>query len=128
MGDAKIEGAAKDRPAVLEIVDAAEILPQAERDCRKIEAAAAAAPVWHASVVTLRIGAILLGDHAPSSTVPRRRSERGRNRLAQRLGPELRIVGRTALEHLVGARVELAQPAVAVDHSPTQHITELFVA
>ena len=47
MRDAAVEGAAQDRPPGLEGVQAAEVLPQAQRDRRQHEAAPAAAAVGH---------------------------------------------------------------------------------
>src|SRR3954452_11923878 len=69
VGDAEIEGAPEHRAAGLEIVDAAEIVPQAERHGGKVEPAPSAAPVGHAAVIALRVGTILVGRH-PRSPVP----------------------------------------------------------
>src|SRR3712207_4190792 len=54
--------------------------------------------------------------------------EGGGDRLAQRLGPEIGIVGRAPLDRLVGAGIEAGQPAVPVDHAPGEDVAELIVA
>ena len=50
MGDSQVKGAAQHGAAVFERIDAAEIVPQAERNRRQHDAGLAAAPVDHAVV------------------------------------------------------------------------------
>ena len=52
VGDAAVERAAEHRAAGLEHVGAAEILPQAERDQRQVEAASPASAVAHPAVIS----------------------------------------------------------------------------
>jgi hypothetical protein len=47
VGDAQVEGAAQDGAAGLEYVLAAEVLPQAQRDRRQVQAAAAGPAIGH---------------------------------------------------------------------------------
>ena len=53
MRDAEVERAQQHRAPVLERVDAAEVVPQAERDRGQLEAALADAVVTHAFVTTV---------------------------------------------------------------------------
>ena len=53
VGDAEVERAAQDGPARLQRPVAAEVLPQAERDRRELEAAAPTAPVGHRLIAVL---------------------------------------------------------------------------
>src|SRR5882672_40422 len=54
MRDAEVEGAARDPAAVLEHIDVAEVVPQAERDRRQSYAARAHAVVAHRLVSRIR--------------------------------------------------------------------------
>ena len=53
MRDPEVEGAAHDRAARLERPVVAEVVPEAERDGRQLQAAAAAAAVLHAVVAVV---------------------------------------------------------------------------
>lgn len=50
MSDAQVEGAAQHGASVLQRINAAEVVPQAEGDGRQEQAAAAGAAVWHGVV------------------------------------------------------------------------------
>ena len=56
MVDAKIEGAAQDGALFVEALVVAEVVPQAQRDGRELQAAAADAAVGHGFVAVFRRG------------------------------------------------------------------------
>src|SRR5208283_1743600 len=72
MGDAEIEGAAQHGAGIFKVIDAAEVVPQSERDGGKLDAAASRAAILD-GIVTLVIGDVHDGlldrTHSTSSVV-----------------------------------------------------------
>ena len=98
--DAEVEGAAHDRPARLDRVDAAEVVPQPERDRGQREPAAAAAVVAHLGRSDLLRQRMVIGDvlsrgrrpsHEPSRFAggPGPGREASRTIVAKRSAPEV---------------------------------------